>query len=148
MVKEEEYKEFKKDIKFYGISFAMTVIVMIIVLAIYSERSQDRLEVIESDLGIKEGATPAIPLSQPNPLEGWEEVCMESRTIIYNESTGIIKFCKDGCMDKGACLSAFGEYTCDYSEQCELQCQQLFNISKYKIWNETICVKKMLVKEG
>ena len=151
MNKKEEYKELKKDVMFnlnlYTCGMVVFVIgsILVLLFTMYSDR--ERIENIECALGLKECVTAPAILSQPDPLEGWKEECIENKTIIHNDTIGIIQFCRDGCMDESACISAFGKYNCENKDECELQCQNLFNVSKYKIWNETICIKKILVKE-
>ena len=132
----------------------------------------ERMETMECGLGLKECPTAPIDFAQPDRLADWEEECIENITIERYEFIigvnwdSVEDFCYDKiCYGEIMCLNEFGKTgeigeveACKGQEECLKFCvdkysekqigDTYFPTNQYiRYWNETECVKKILVKK-
>lgn len=142
MVTNKEFKEFKKDTKFYVILMAITMILWIITISFFSHQNTKNIEQIKCALGIKDCPTASGILTQNTfETEGFEAECVENKTITHKRKNQVYDIFVDICLKNIAIHSQFESFN-DCINYVELN----FGISKFSYDYETICTKETLTR--
>ena len=158
------------------IATLLTISTCVIYIGFVLTDYEERIENIECSLGLKDCGLFPIIFSQPDPLEGWKEECINSTTIEHEEFKVmgdtiwkcVSYYNEDYCYEEVKkwnfrdMLSMRVRYDDCFEEREESFDKFVAESSDIEIndfldsigcyeqfierWNETICIKKILVK--
>jgi len=141
-----------KDNYFSSRRFVLPFIIMIVIILTFTElyMMEKNITNLECYVGII--SCPDKPvLGQENPLSGWTEECIENKTIENWQLIEPDMDCATVCEIETKCKDTGQGITCSLSMygdriNCFEECRTAEK-PYIRWWNETVCTKKMLVKE-
>lgn len=135
-------KEVKQDIKNLQIVWwimAITFSIVFLIAGIQLDNHAKRLLGVECAAEVTEGC------KHTPQLDGWSEECIQNKTVTYlRQNLEVMNQAKAFCLGKYGVvdINTVNETTHRLVIECYFS-----ETEKHSLYNETVCTKKMLVKE-